>query len=142
MSAASFKADAPSSLAYYQDNVNQYKISSRGGEMNILIIEANSPSKAETIIFFNGLSQVMPDWSPVLIEKLVGAYNLLFMDYPGIGGTVAVKGNDFNFINIPIISMIYKIHCLTLMRMSQGGYSFSCVVFGNLSRLKIDSAIE
>lgn len=90
----------PSSLSDYQDNVVQYRTASQSGEMNILIIEALSPESADTIIFLNGLSQVIPDWPPVFIEKLVGQYNLLFMDYPGIGGTEPIKGKGFNYINI------------------------------------------
>ncbi|WP_298773075.1 hypothetical protein [uncultured Shewanella sp.] len=100
VTAKQFNDNVPDSLTHFQDHVMQYPMIQEGSEMNILIIEADSPRTAETIIFFNGLSQVIPDWPPLLIELLVGKYNLLFMDYPGIGGTHPFQDKDFNFLNI------------------------------------------
>ncbi|WP_299491333.1 alpha/beta hydrolase [uncultured Shewanella sp.] len=98
--ASQFKKHFPNSLADYQEHVIQYQITAQRGEMNILIIEADSPRTADTIIFFNGLSQILPDWPPIFIKQLVGKYNLLFMDYPGIGGTQPIEDNMFNFVSI------------------------------------------
>jgi pimeloyl-ACP methyl ester carboxylesterase len=58
----------------------------------------------ETLVFFNGTSQITPDWPVGMIvsgaTSLCDNNALVFSDYPGIGETAQPADADFTFDNI------------------------------------------
>jgi pimeloyl-ACP methyl ester carboxylesterase len=58
----------------------------------------------ETLVFFNGTSQITPDWPVNLLAgnttALCDNNALVFTDYPGVGGTAQPADTAFTFDNI------------------------------------------
>jgi pimeloyl-ACP methyl ester carboxylesterase len=93
-------------LTVMQSYSSTYTNSANGQTFRFLAVQPTSTNSGnyETLVFFNGTSQITPDWP---VGMIVGGSNalcdnkaLVFTDYPGIGETAQPADTDFTFDNI------------------------------------------
>lgn len=75
-----------------------------GQTIRYLAVQPESDSSTQALVFFNGTSQITPDWPIEMLiqggESLCDDNALVFSDYPGIGGTDQPEEDDFTYDNI------------------------------------------
>lgn len=110
---------------------------------------AVQPSQAAapypTVVFFNGTSQVSPDWPAQLLvstsSALCNRAALVFFDYPGVGGTTYPGDAAFTFDNVAetvygLLASLSGSHALKVGVVDPAGWSLgtsSAVKFGVLA---------
>ena len=91
-----------------QNYSSTYTNSANGQTIRFLAVKPTSTNAGnyDTLVFFNGTSQITPDWPVAMLvsstdsSALCDHKGLVFSDYPGIGGTTQPADADFTFDNI------------------------------------------
>lgn len=116
-------------LKLMQTYSSTYQNSDTGQTIRFLaVLPDSSSSSYQTLVFFNGTSQITPDWPADLLVQvkeetsLCDSNALVFSDYPGIGGTDQPDIDDFTLDNIS--SNVY--HLLAKLN-ADGGFTISSV---------------
>jgi hypothetical protein len=107
-----------------QDYSSTYTNSANGQTIRFLAVKPTSTNAGnyDTLVFFNGTSQITPDWPIAMLASstdssaLCDHNGLVFSDYPGIGGTTQPADADFTFDNIS--SNVYNL--LVSLNSSEG----------------------
>jgi pimeloyl-ACP methyl ester carboxylesterase len=98
-----------------------------------------------TVVFFNGTSQVAPDWpAEMLVSSNAALCNhaaLVFFDYPGIGGTAYPGATAFTFDKVAetvydLLASLKSSGALAIKQVDPAGWSLgtaSAVKFGTLA---------
>jgi pimeloyl-ACP methyl ester carboxylesterase len=98
-----------------------------------------------TVVFFNGTSQIAPDWPAQLLvatsSALCNHAALVFFDYPGIGGTAYAGDTAFTFDNVSatvydLLAALSSSHALKVGVVDPAGWSLgtaSAIKFGVLA---------
>lgn len=93
-------------LTVMQNYSSTYTNSANGQTIRFLAVQPTNTNAGnyETLVFFNGTSQITPDWPVGMIAgsstSLCDNNALVFSDYPGIGETAQPADADFTFDNI------------------------------------------
>ena len=93
-------------LTAMQNYSSIYQNSANGQKIRFLAVRPTNANGGnyETLVFFNGTSQITPDWPVGMLVNSATALcdnsALVFSDYPGIGETAQPAETDFTFDNI------------------------------------------
>jgi pimeloyl-ACP methyl ester carboxylesterase len=104
VSAITNTAEAAPFRKLMETSSNTYYNIANGQFIRFLAVKPTNPAPYETLVFFNGTSQITPDWPVAMLTNSNGSLctdsALIFADYPGIGGTVNPAKAEFTFDNI------------------------------------------
>ncbi len=98
-----------------------------------------------TVVFFNGTSQIAPDWPAQMLvstgSALCNHAALVFFDYPGVGGTTYPGDTAFTFDNVSatvydLLASLKSSHALNVTVVDPAGWSLgtaAAIKFGVLA---------
>jgi hypothetical protein len=92
--------------AVMQQYSSTFTNTANGQTFRFLAVRPSNPNAAayETLAFFNGTSQITPDWPIGMLingtSTLCDNFALVFTDYPGIGNTTQPQDTAFTFDHI------------------------------------------